>query len=331
MAATDFWRGLTPFSETFTCYSAAIATWIAYADDAWPRTLNPGLWLTLTEEADDLFGFSFFRPGLRAELGLVRTQADDDAAGTGVDAVLAELEHSGRVIVAGDGFRLPWHVAYGRKHVPHWYVIVEGPTIIDPFACRNELGVQKEYSAPVALPELPELVGALPSGDPVYELRESLGLGDDLGPRGAGSPQWFVRADVGPIREPAGLQGPDAVLRLARHFREQGGEPRAYRQADDLWSIARHRAFLSVQTRATAERTGDAELAAWVGEHAEPLSKRWAHMAPLIMQATLALGVGRPVSDSVPKTLEAIADLERDAAGAFPGDDNTGSIWRSGG
>jgi hypothetical protein len=43
------------------------------------------------------------------------------------------------------------------------------------------------------------------------------------------------------------------------------------------------------------------------------------------MQARLALAAGRQASSSVPDTLEALAALERAAAGAFPGAGATGA------
>jgi hypothetical protein len=302
------WPALTDYSEAFTCYSSAVATWVAAADPSWVAAVNPGLWLALTEEEDGLFGFGHFPPGLRAQLGLVRTGSDD--AEEAVEAILAELSRSGRVIVAADGFNLPWHVAHGRVHVPHWFVLMEGPEVVDPFACRNELGVQVANRVPVARDALAPLVEALPGDDAVLRLRESLALGD-VTPAAAERFQWLVAADTGATRAPDGPTGPDALRRLARFFREHGQSLDTYRQADDLWSIARHRAFL---TRYAA----DSGAAEWVEEHATPLVRRWGHIAPLVMQATLALGAGRTASSSVADTLEELAERETAAAAALP-------------
>jgi hypothetical protein len=302
------WQGLTDYSEAFTCYSAAVAAWVAAADASWARTVDPGLWLALTEEDDGLFGFGHFPPALRPYLGLVRTGSDDPQQA--VEGILAELARSGRVIVAGDGFNLPWHVAYGRVHVPHWFVLTEGPEVVDPFACRNELGVQVANRQEIDEDDLATLGVALPGDDPVLRLRESLALGDVTPPR-VDRYQWLVSDEVGDTRPPQGPIGPDAVRRLARHFRERGQSLDAYRQADDMWSIARHRAFL---VRHAAERGADE----WVEEHGAPLARRWGHIAPLVMQATLALGAGRAASASVQDTLEELADREAAAAAAFP-------------
>ncbi len=327
MSADSLWEGLSAFSETYTCYSSAVATWVAHDRAGWPSAVNPGLTLSVLDAGDGLFGFAHFPPGLRAELGLVRVGLD----GPGTDAlsgVLDELERNGRVIVAGDGFRLPWHVAHAKRHVPHWYVLAGEPDrleAIDPFACRNELGLQTATRTPIALDDLGELLVGLPGGDPVLELRERLALGDEC-PTPGGACQWFVHGEVTDSREPAGAEGPEGVLALARSFHEHGQELSVYRQADDIWSIARHRAFLARHAAAVAEDTDHGALAEWVREHGETLAKRWSHIAPLLMQATLALGSGRTASASVPETLEELAGREQAAAQAFPSDLDVGSI-----
>lgn len=311
------WEELTSYSETYTCYSAAVATWVAWADESWSATVNPGLWLTLTDGPEGLFGFAHFPPGLRQALGLVRAGSEGADPAQAVEGVLEELGASGRVIVAGDGFNLPWHVAFGRRHVPHWFMLADaedGPVIVDPFACRNELGLQTASRRPAPREQLPELLPALAGEDPVHRLRESLALGDEAGAPDGWPYQWFVHGDVGDCLAPLGAHGPEAVMRLARHFRERGQELAAYAQADDIWSIARHRAFLCRH----AETVGDAQAETWLREHGVPLAKRWGHMAPLMMQAALALGAGRRASSSVADTLDELAERERAAAGALP-------------
>ena len=337
----------------------------------WQRLVDPGLWLKVGERADGLFAFAHFPPGLRATLGLVRT----GMAGTPAEAaaaVLAEMRRGGRVIVAGDGFYLPWHVALQRRHVPHWYVLVDapqGPTVLDPFACRNDLGLQTASRHVVDEGELERIITGLPGDDPVLALREALALGDDAGLPPRLPYQWYVRSEVqeqhpapdsapansamesapaNSVQEqnpppelapansamesapadftsapadftsaPADSTGPDAVLLLAAHFRARGQEPSAYVQADDLWSIARHRAFLCLWAQQRASAEGDAGLSDWVDEHAASLARKWGHIAPLLMQASLALSAGRTASASVPDTLEQLAGLERSAAAAF--------------
>ena len=315
----SLWAELTACSEAYTCYSAAVASWAAYERPDWRSLVDPGLTLTVFEADGGLFGFAHFPADLRAGLGLGRVRVE--RAADALDGVLAEIERSGRAIVAGDGMCLPWHVAHGKHHVPHWYVLAGTPDrlqAIDPFACRNELGVQQATCVPVARQQLEELLCALPDGDPVFALRERLGLGDDCGPWQGGGYQWFVRARVTDAQPPSGAQGVEAVETLVRHFAERTQDPGAYVQADDVWSIARHRDFFAQRVAARAQTLGEDALEEWSHEHVQPLAKRWAHMAPLLLQARLALGVGRSASDSVSTTLQELAERERAAAQTCP-------------
>ena len=139
MSADELWEQLCSYSDSYTCYSAAVATWAAHERADWAEVVDPGLWLTVYERPGGLFAFGHFPPALRARLGLARTGSEHREHAHA--SVLEELERSGRVIVAGDGFRLPWHVAFGRRHVPHWFVLFRsetGPVIVDPFACRRD-------------------------------------------------------------------------------------------------------------------------------------------------------------------------------------------------
>jgi hypothetical protein len=189
---------------------------------------------------------------------------------------------------------------------------------VDPFACRNELGHQHATRYELQSGELRTIIGALAQDDPVFALREALALGDDLRPLTERRFRWFVLSQVEePVVHPA-VVGADAVRRLAGHFRAEGQTLTAYRQVDDIWSIARHRTFLARRASEIATAADDAGLARWADEHASPLAQRWSHMAPLLMQATLAIEAGRPASSSVPDTLELLADLECAAAEALP-------------
>ena len=318
-ATTPLWRDLRGHSETYTCYSAALAAWTACEYPSWGSIVNSGLTLTLVDAGEGLFGFVHFPPGLRATLGLARRGTDD--SGEGAAGILEELGRHGRVIVAGDGFSLPWHVAAGRRHVPHWFVLSgspSAPVVIDPFACRSELGRQEAILQPVDPTALMRLALAHPGDDEVVRLRESFALGDDARPFEHRRFQWFVRADAD-VRAPAGTTGPDAMRCLARHFREHGGRGEAYLQTDDIWSIARHRAFLALYAADFAARSGGV-LAEWVAGHIEPLAKRWAHMPPLLMQAALAISAGRRPSGSVAETLDELAEREAAADSACPPD-----------
>ncbi len=314
---TGYWEELAACGEAFTCYSAALAAWTATDDADWPATLGAGLYLVLTEEGGGLFGFSHFPPGLGRTLGLARRGSDD--AGAAMAALREELKARGRVIVSGDGFRLPWHVACGRRHVPHWFTLVgspDAPALVDPFECRTELGWQRPTRRSLSWEELPDLVAGLPGDDPVLTLREAFALGADDRPLPGRRIAWLSAGAPGDPPRPAhGTAGPDALRRLSRHFREHGAHADAYRQADDLWSVARHRAFFARQAGAAAR---DPARAGWVADHLAPLVARWAHVAPLLMQARLGVQAGRAPSSSLPEALLELAERESVAAACRP-------------
>ena len=318
-AESPLWQGLLAYSETYTCYSAAIAAWTAFEYPAWGSLVNSGLTLTLVDAGEGLFGFVHFPPDLPATLGLARRATDD--SGEAAAGIMDELGRHGRVIVAGDGFSLPWHVASGRRHVPHWFVLSgtpSAPVVTDPFACLNDLGRQEAILEPVDASALTSLALAHPGDDEVVRLRESFALGADARPLEHRRFQWFVRADAdAPV--PDGATGPHAIRRLADHFRDHGDRAEAYLQADDIWSIARHRAFLARYAADFASRSGGT-LAEWVEGHVNPLAKRWSHMAPLLMQAALAIGAGRQPTGSVAETLDELAEREAAAGSACPPD-----------
>ena len=316
---TGPWDALTDLSETYTCYSSALATWAAVLLPSWRELLDPGLHLGLVEMDDLLFGFSHFPPGLAQTLRLVRrsTDAQDEA----VAAIAAESKRSHRVIVAGDGFNLPWHVAHARRHVPHWFVVAatgEGPTVVDPFSCRNDLGRQDAALHRIGSDaELAGLARAIPAGDPVHALREAFAFGTDDRDLPTASFRWLVHEDPPSPHALGGHKGPGAIERLAEHFRADGADPRAYRQADDLWSIARHRAYLARRANDDAATRDDECLRAWSRDHAVPLAARWGHVAPLMMQATLSLDAGRTPTASLPDVLSELAEREARAADAL--------------
>ena len=319
MLDEDAWGRLEALSDTFTCYSAAIATWAAAGREDWVELIDPGLELAIAPAGGGLLSFAHLRAGLRAELSLVRTGSEDPQRAEA--QALDELERAGRLLVAGDGFNQPWHVAYQRRHAPHWFVLERRErelAVADPFAYTSELGQQRPHRGRIDGVPLADLLRAVPDGDPVLALREALAFGEESAPRPWQPYAWFVRGEVEDWRALQGACGPEAISTLATHFRDYGQELEAYRQSEDIWAIGRHRALTTRHLREVAAAGGQAALAEWVSDHLEPLAKRWGHVAPLMMQATLSLQAGRSASASLPETLDELASREEAATRAWP-------------
>jgi hypothetical protein len=311
------WKDLLALSDVYTCYSSALATWASSERETWADALDCGLYLAVSDEGDGLYAFSHFVPGLAGRLGIVREQSDDE--GAAAVAVLREVEQHGRAIVSGDGYHLPWHVAFGRRHVPHWFVVAgdaDELVVVDPFTCRNDLGFQEPTLRRVVADEVGPWLAAVPSDDPVHALREACALGRDERGLASGRFRWLgVGAPAAGEALAGWSTGPEAIRLLSLHFRTRADDQTAYRQADDLWSVARHRAFVA---RRAAGHHG-AEVRAWAEAHAAPVALRWSHVAPLHMQAALAVEAGRAPTGRLPETLADLAELEAAAAAAFPG------------
>ena len=284
--------------------------WTAFGFPNWAAAVDGGLHFALVE-ADELhFGFSHFPRNTFTHTGTYPPGGRRSRGGHRRHPPRARADRPS--IVAADGFNLPWHIAHGRRHVPHWFVIAhrEGDlAVIDPFTCRSDLGLQRAWFESLDTVELTRLAAAVPLDDRVVALREAFAFGSDA-PLTSAAFRWVVHE----VAEPAvveGFNGPAAVRRLAEHFRVHALRPEAYRQADDLWSIARHRAFFARHAAA------DDELEQWAEAHLAPLARRWNHVAPLIMQATLALKGGRTPTASLPDALDELAEREERAAAAL--------------
>lgn len=312
--AASVWEDVAPLGELCTCYSSAFAVWAAFGQAPWRKAVNSGLHLAVVETDGLHFGFSHFPAELGRTLGLARCSSDDPTAA--VASILDELAASDRVVVAADGFNLPWHVAHHRRHLPHWFVIARRDgdvAVVDPFTCRNDLGLQRPFFEKIDEGDLASLVAAVPLSDPVVALRETFALGVDDRPLAPAAFRWLRHTDVPKATPPQAIEGAAAIRVLADHFRRYAARLDAYRQADDLWSIARHRAFLS---HCSAQAGG--ELRRWNEEYGDPLARRWGHVAPLLMQAVLALEGGRTPTTSLPDTLDELAGREERAAAALP-------------
>jgi hypothetical protein len=243
--------GLAAWGEKLTCYTAALAGWLAAEGQTWWRPLLAGGPVLRIEPAGDgLHKFAHHWRAPAPSLGLALSVAQSWAeAGPALDDLLTR---HGRVVIAGDGFRLPWQRAWRRRHVPHWFLLRRTDDgrlrVDDPLTLVNELGRQDSASVVLRREQLPEACRALPPGSVVFSLREAAALGLDdpvIGP----SYRWLSPVRVGDSRrlppQSAELARSDptvtALHDLAAAFAAEGTMPSAYRQVDDLWQALRQR------------------------------------------------------------------------------------------
>ncbi|MBB5953680.1 hypothetical protein FHS29_000250 [Saccharothrix tamanrassetensis] len=298
------WAALAAYRDAFTCYSAAVAASSALSRPDWRDTIDLRLTLALTGEPAGLFGFAHFAPGFAGRVRLAR--AGTDSADEALDRITAALRRAEPVVIAGDARWLPWQ--HARESAPHWFTVVahpEGVEVLDALAMRTAHGEQRPTRTVVPIGDLPGLLLSVPVGDPVFALRERFALGDDAGPP-VHRYRWAEIGDgpVGPA--PQGIRGPDALRVLARHFREHATEPDAYRQVDDLWSVARHRACAVRRAAELGPGSHD-----WTQRYGRELDRRWAQVAPRAMYAAMSGGAGAPALSDL---LDDLAELEQSAA-----------------
>ncbi|MFJ2581770.1 hypothetical protein [Kitasatospora aureofaciens] len=318
---------IAAWAETLTCYTAAAGSWLAYDRSNWWRPFAAGGPYLAIEPVGDRFRFHHHPRPLCHSLGLsLRTAPHWSGA---ADGILGELARSGRVVVAGDTFSLPWHPGFGRARAPHWFVLSGDPLVADdPLGLTGELGRQQPVRVPVPADGLAGLCAALPPGSPVYELRESAVLGTP-DPQVGPAYRWLVQDGVvgAPELPPADrMGGADALTALAAHFAQHAGEPDAYEQADDLWQALRQREFVAkalAEERAAGVPVPDPD--AWT----EVLGL-WRTLPPLLLHARLLARSGRVgrSATALPETLHRLAEAEARCAGErFPEElDTTGGL-----
>lgn len=288
-----------------TCFTAALGTWLAGRESRWWRPLlEGGPSLAIRHEGDHWLFAHSLRPWMPA-LGL-RFQASDswDEA---QEALQAEMEAQGSVIVAADVWGLPWHGGYQQRHAPHWIVLrsdERGHFIEDPLEMMTLEGLQSGQCVDIELAACGATLRALCPVDPVFELRE-LSIAGSHPLATQMRYRWLQCVTAKAEDYPAGmLEGADACNALAEHFDAHGTAPEAYAQADDLWQALRQREL------AIAAAESDAELMSTAArEHWETATEGWRRIPPLLMHASLRAQSG----DAEPARLLS-AELRRLAA-----------------
>ena len=306
------------WSATFTCHSGALASWSAWESPTWWRPLAAGGPTLRVVPVGGLFRFEHsVVPPVRA-LGLtLAVAAHWDVAWP---AMRAELQKRGRVVIAGDAFRLPWHRAtYQAHHASRWFLLSQDQNRYiaqDPMAAVNDYGRFDPTTVQLTESELANVCRSVVGMSTVTALREqsSLGVPDagvDQRYRWLKSVEDRTQGDVETLESAAPSDGIDQIhVFLA----ERAGDPAAYRQADDLWHAVRQREFVSASL--TADPWVDVDPAVW-----EPVLERWRSIPPLLMYARLLAESGRTghAVSTLLDTLQWLAEAEAERAGhRFP-------------
>ena len=310
---------LAGWSGFVTCYTAALGTWIAADAERWWRPLLASGPVLRVRPSGELFAFDHHAAAPCPALGLsLRTACDWAAAWAGL---CAEAGARGRVVVACDTFSLPWQPGYARSHAPHWIVLRaagDAWLVDDPLELASETGRQRPVRVSVAASDLEHVLRALPAGDRVHALRESSVLGLD-DPR-LGEPYRWLAADRAPVPAQPLAAAPAvsaaSLALLARHFRDHGSDPAAYRQADDMWQALRQRELAAAAARREDGAPGMPQAAAW-----EQVLLAWRKLPPLLMLAGLSAGTARSAKQSgrLADALDQLAEAEAARTGqTFP-------------
>jgi hypothetical protein len=306
------------WGPALTCYTSALGVYLAADDNRWWRLLaGGGPYLSVSRGPAGLLQFQHHPSPPALLLGLRARGADDwGAAWAGISD---ELDAVGRVIVAADGWHVPWLTAHGRKHGPHWFVLARhdgGYVVDDPLDHVDDRGRQFPVRVHLDEADLRRCCRALADPPPHLVLREEATLGSSASAFGSAY-RWLVAGErvLGKPEAPAR----HGALELADWFERGAAGLDSYRQADDIWQALRQRELL-VRVLEIEGRLGEL-----VGlpppEPWQRVTELWRRLPPLLVHAQLLARTGaRPdTAKALVDTLRAIAEAESHlASGRFP-------------
>jgi hypothetical protein len=341
-------RGTTR-GDLLSCYTASIAEYMAGAGIEPELPIGTQAYLAVRRSGTGICEFVQFHTPLRGDapthsLHLRRRHTTDPAEARA--RIAAEVARSGRAIVVGDTFNVPWQVAHQKSHAPHWFVadgLDDGTAVhvTDRFEFVNDAGEQRPYDGWIGLDQIASLATANPDPNPVYVMRDRYAFADAEDPAGiaTGGYQWYEldgephatkpdarsalarlaathaagRAGTSPRTggDDGWIAGPDAAGLLAEHIEAGIGEPVTYDNSDDIWVTARNRQLFAETLTSLGRRWGLpplAELGAWA--EAE-VAKPWAAIPQLMQYNQRSLARGRTPRPLIVEQLRAAATAER--------------------
>ncbi|OXM49733.1 hypothetical protein [Amycolatopsis alba] len=221
--------------------------------------------------------------GTRFEYAAV-TAADTE------DALRQEIRRYGRALVVADAARLPWSVAFGAAHAPHWLLVTGAEAdhylVEDAFEALLPQGTQQPYLGTVARSALRTAITGLPEWDAPQRVRNEMAFGARISLPGTTTGSILLRRVLGSGEERApesGLIEDDSLVLplLMNRLADEG--PAAARHLPDIWAAAGHRAFAH-RWRALAGDT-ETELAT---------AELWGALPRWVQMAVESAARGRP-------------------------------------
>lgn len=241
------WSGLS-------CYTAAFHEYLSAEWDA-NSVLARSIRLAVNDPARPLEGpvpFSHHEPALdRLPDDSVLVYRSDPTVIGALGCIRDQVEQHGRAIVVVDSGRLPWSVARGDVHRPHWVVVdgLQGSRwhVRDPFAAPlPDHGHQLPFTGWVEGDDLATMIESPRPSDSSTALRNDLAMGREISAP-LGAPTWLERHrpprhnSIEPLSHEWVVGTQASLTVLADRFRDDN--PRPFLQAEDLWAVAGHHIF----------------------------------------------------------------------------------------
>lgn len=336
--------------DLLSCYTASIAWYLRCcgADPDWALGLQLFTAIRIVSENPPTCAFVHYHTPLLGtapthclELRRRWTTSVEEARA----AILSECRRSGLVIVSGDAYRLPWSVAFGCRHAPHWFVVdsVEPAGralhVVDMFAYVDDLGTQEPYDGWAPL----DVLGIPPAPCPTESYRGvwAFGREDPLPPAPAGSIEWFEAAapahgiacnpdalldllafgcsryDGSSLRpDLAGWSvGVSALFALVTWLGDRLDDRRLYVASDDLWVAYRNRLSFAHALGRAAAFAGRPDLCRLAEHVRDVLAPAWSAIPRIMRYNASCLDRGRAPRRLVVDLLQQIAEQEAEFVG----------------
>jgi hypothetical protein len=202
MPGDDRAPGTTIRGDLLSCYTASIAEYLAGVGIDVDLAIGAQAYLAVRPAESGACEFVQFHTPLRGDvpthsLRLARRRADSPEEAAAL--ITAEVARSGRAIVVGDTFNVPWQVAHATSHAPHWFVVDDvrddaaSVHVTDRFEFINDAGEQRPFQGWLAASDLPALATANPDPNPVFAWRDQHAFADREDPDAVATAgyQWY--------------------------------------------------------------------------------------------------------------------------------------------